>query len=248
MKISDELYIVASGSAGFGITNRFDCTVFLVKSDTGFILIDAGSGLEEEKIIKNIIKMGFSLKECRGILITHAHADHIGGIKSLAKIGKAPVYAWKESAHYIENGQIEKISLPVAIEAGLYPKGYSIEKYEVNSIEEDGGKIEIDGLSIETIHTPGHCSGHCSYLLDTEFGRTLFSGDCIFLGGKISLQNIWDCNLQKYEKSIKKLAKYRIDALIPSHFGFVLSDGKEHVLAALDTLNKLGIPENAGYF
>lgn len=247
MKISNSLYVVGSGDSGFGITNEYDCTVFLLKSKNGFILIDSGCGLENDKIISYINKMGFSLEDCKAILITHAHADHVGGVKALAEIGNAEVFAWKEAAEYIENQETEKISLDIAIKAGVYPEGYTIDRYDVTAIEESK-TLNIDGLNIDVIPTFGHCSGHCSYLVNTEFGNTLFSGDCVFLGGKIALQNIWDCNLQEYSKSIKLLSSYNIDALIPSHYGFVLSNGNKHIQEALSSLDKLIIPKEAGYF
>jgi hydroxyacylglutathione hydrolase len=44
---------------------------------------------------------------------------------------------------------------------------------------DDGEKIQFGELSIETIHVPGHTLGHVVY----RCGRSLFSGDTLFLGG-----------------------------------------------------------------
>lgn len=40
-----------------------------------------------------------------------------------------------------------------------------------------------------------HADGHTCYLLDAPEGRALFSGDCVFTGGRISLQNLHDARV-----------------------------------------------------
>lgn len=247
MKINDSIYIVASGAAGFGITDEYDCTVFLVKSSGGYILIDAGAGLATGEIIGNIERWGFNIKDCKGIFITHAHADHIGGVKELAEKSGAKVYGGALSAEYITNGRWDKISLPRAIEAGLYPQSYKLKAHPVTALN-GRSIINIDGLEIEAIPTPGHSSGHNCYYMQVDSKKVLFSGDSVFLGGKISLQDIWDCSISDYCQTVKTLAGLEVDALLPSHFGFVMSDGKKHIEAALKIVSQLGIPKNAGYF
>ena len=58
MKISDGIYLVGSGQAGFMISNRYDSHVYLIEGSDGHVLIDAGVGLEEERIVDNIKKEG----------------------------------------------------------------------------------------------------------------------------------------------------------------------------------------------
>jgi glyoxylase-like metal-dependent hydrolase (beta-lactamase superfamily II) len=41
-----------------------------------------------------------------------------------------------------------------------------------------GQVLDFDGFSLETVHTPGHTPGHCSFLTDA----LLFSGDLVFAG------------------------------------------------------------------
>lgn len=58
MKLMDSVYMVGSGTAGFSMTNAFDCTVYLVDGKDELALIDAGVGVQPERIIKQIERDG----------------------------------------------------------------------------------------------------------------------------------------------------------------------------------------------
>lgn len=242
MKITDKILLIASGDSGIGITNKYDCNVYLVDcGNKGYVLIDCGVGLETERIKAQFEKSGYMLNDCLGILITHAHADHSGGSSWLTKYTGAKAYAFAESSDYISNGDTKAISLDIAISAGIYPNGYKFSSCPVNKLK-DGEIFMAGDLSFCTVSTPGHCNGHCGYLVEVSGIKTLFSGDCIFHGGSISLQPTWDCSIYEYAKSIDRLAEIEFDALIPSHFGFYLGNGKEAVLTAQKAFKKLSIP------
>ena len=72
--------------------------------------------------------------------------------------------------------------------------------------------------------------------------RYLLSGDAIFFGGKIVLQNTYDCDVPQSIASIKKLAGYEFDALLGGHFNFSLARGKRHLDLACAIIDKLGCP------
>ncbi|MBJ3816225.1 hydroxyacylglutathione hydrolase [Shimwellia pseudoproteus] len=87
-----------------------------------------------------------------GILLTHHHADHVGGVKALlARYPLLPVWGPEETRS----------------------KG-------ANHILADGDRFTVLGISIEAISTPGHTSEHlCYYSKPYLFcGDTLFSGGC----------------------------------------------------------------------
>lgn len=57
-------------------------------------------------------------------------------------------------------------------------------QYQYGNTVEDGREWKIGRLKIKAIHTPGHTSGHMSYLLHDSSGNPwiLFSGDTLFAG------------------------------------------------------------------
>ena len=73
---------IASGSSGNSI---------YVGTDTAHVLVDAGiSGKKIEAGLKELDLCG---KDLDGILITHEHADHIGGLGVMLRRYQVPVYA-----------------------------------------------------------------------------------------------------------------------------------------------------------
>jgi len=58
------------------------------------------------------------------------------------------------------------------------------------------------------------------------------------------IQNIYDCNLQDYIESIKKLAKLDVDVFLPGHGCFSLKNGKRHIDLAVGAIKNLGVPPN----
>lgn len=50
MKLTDNVYLVGSGE--IGLTNQYDCHVYLIDGGSDAVLIDAGVGIESEKIKK----------------------------------------------------------------------------------------------------------------------------------------------------------------------------------------------------
>jgi len=75
---------IASGSSG-------NC--IYVGSDNTHLLIDAG--ISGKRIEEGLNQIGLQTKELDGILITHEHSDHIGGIGVLSRKYGIPLYATK---------------------------------------------------------------------------------------------------------------------------------------------------------
>ena len=241
MRITEHIWVVASGSAGFGLTNPYDCTVYLVDCEEGFVLIDAGAGLESGRILDEIRRAGFSPEDCLGILLTHAHADHAGGAAELAGATGAEVYASAPAAGYLVAGNGAAVALPAAIAAGVYPADYRLRPCPV-AVLPAGEERRFGQVTFQAVDTSGHCSGHVAYLAELDGKKLLFSGDCVYPGGAISLQPIWDCSVPDYVAAIDRLALLEFNALLPSHHGLLLSGGRETVLEAKGYFDKLMMP------
>jgi len=89
-----------------------------------------------------------------GILITHHHADHTGGITSLCATRKIPVYG--------PDSRIQGITDRLA----------------------DGDQIQIGDIRITVLAVPGHTLDHLAYVLEMAGqSPVLFCGDTLFAGG-----------------------------------------------------------------
>lgn len=105
--------------------------------------------------------------EVKAVLLTHGHFDHIMGIDGFLKEFPVPVYAQEAEKRLLENAE-ENVSL-------MCGKGYTFTKAVY---VKDGQVLEIAGMKIRVIHTPGHTIGGCCYYLEKE--QVLFSGDTLF--------------------------------------------------------------------
>ena len=82
-----EFYTFASGSGG---------NAALVRERNTALLIDAG--ISARRITQSLAALGIAPSELGAILITHEHADHIKGLKTLCRKCPAPVYASRGTA------------------------------------------------------------------------------------------------------------------------------------------------------
>jgi len=139
----------------------------------------------------------------------------------------------------------DAVGLTQAQKGGYYPADYVLQPCPVDVAFDEGQSFQIGDLPLTTYASPGHCNGHTVYLLKGQDRDYLFSGDCVFWGGHIIIQNIPDCNLQAYAATIEKLMGVDFDALLPGHLTLSLRDGHRHVDAAAKAFRSLGIPRNA---
>lgn len=126
-------------------------------------VIDPGD--EPERIVEKLKKKRLN---CEYILLTHAHVDHVSGIKGVVEATGARVYIHKNDAFMLKAAPVQ--ALAFGMKPFMPPK---IEKYL-----EDGEVIEFGDLKVKIIHTPGHSSGGICFLVE----NCIFVGDTIFQG------------------------------------------------------------------
>jgi len=124
------------------------------------LIIDPGD--EPEKIVERIRQVGVTPK---GILLTHAHVDHIRGVSGVASAFGIPV--WCHAGDRVMYGNPENAILPWIPAAENLP---------ALAAEEPSAT----GLSYRVLHTPGHTPGGGCYYF--EQAKALFSGDTLFQG------------------------------------------------------------------
>jgi len=248
MKLAPPVYLVGSGSQGISLTDPWDCHVYLVDGGTELALVDAGAGMDVAAILEQITNDGFDLAQVKHLIFTHAHADHAGGAAELRQaLGQPRVYLHADIADCLRNGDEEAASVVQGRHGGIYPDGYKYNSCPVDVELKDGQQIRVGQLVLETVDTPGHSCGHMCFTMKHD-GRTwLFGGDLLFFGGKILLQDIWDCDLRAYLASIKGLRNAGIDVFLPGHQAWSLRDGQRHVDAALRIIDQVLVPPNLSY-
>jgi glyoxylase-like metal-dependent hydrolase (beta-lactamase superfamily II) len=246
MKLTSDLHVVGGGRFGFGLSGILDCHVYVVNGGSELALLDPGLGLhgDFDTVLNNIREDGLDPKAIRKLILTHYHCDHIGAAAEAQKRLDVEVITSKVSAPVIRTGDEKAVALDVAKAAGFYPEDFHLRPCPVNRELSEGDLIQVGDLALQTYETPGHCDGHLSFLMTGGDRTYLIGADLVFWGGKILLQNIHDCRIEAYARSVRKVAQLDFDALIPGHLQISLRYGKEHVTTAAEAFGRLGVPPN----
>ena len=104
----------------------------------------------------------------KAVLLTHGHFDHIMGLDRFLEEFPAPVYACAAEKELLESPQLNSSS-------GMLGQPYT---FHGAQYVKDGDLLDIAGMKIQVIQTPGHTIGGCCYYIADE--QTLFSGDTLF--------------------------------------------------------------------
>lgn len=245
MKITDNIYLVGSGQAGCMISNISDCHVYVVETSDGLILIDAGVGVDTERIAENMKKDGLDPKDITHLLLTHSHADHSSGAKWFKDLSGCKVYVSIAEAQLLRDSDLMDQGLDIAIEDDIYPADYVFTNCPPDVELVGGETFTVGEWSIEAIHTPGHSSGSTCYLMKHDGRVILFSGDVVVHGGKVMFLNCEGSVMADMRRSMPRLADLGVEELYPGHGCWVCADGQGHVDKAIENLKHLGPPSNA---
>ncbi len=118
-----------------------------------------------EGIYDKLEEAGFTVA---GILLTHAHYDHIGSADKLRELSGAKIYACEDERKLCEDPDVN-LSTMFGRKCTIAPDVYL----------KDGEEVTIAGMKFKMIATPGHTIGSCCYYFEEE--GMLISGDTLFL-------------------------------------------------------------------
>lgn len=251
MQLTDTVHLVGSGQNGFSLTDPLDCHVYLLDGGSELALIDTGVGRDVPATVAEIEAAGFDPGDIARIFITHLHLDHSGGAAELQKLSGAEIIASQDVAGWLKSGDEEAASLVAARQTGMYPLENRLRSVASATGVSDGDVIHVGSLAVTVVKADGHSQGHLAFLVDDcaegndcaerkdGAHRALFSGDALFFGGRILLQNIWDCSLEESITTVKRFAELEFTQFFPGHVSFSLQDGKRHVDAAMAHVNQL---------
>nr|WP_072514884.1 MBL fold metallo-hydrolase [Ndongobacter massiliensis] len=247
MKISDHIYLVASGKWGFGISHPIDCNVYMIDTGEGCILIDSGVGLDTHRMDAIIESHGFHLNDIKAIFLSHYHGDHACGAARIRKATGCAVYAPAKEAEAIETGDEVATSIAPS-KGGLYPKDFSYPKCPGVIGLNDQDKITIGNVTITVYMVPGHSLCDMVMYANIDGMKCLFSADSVFVCGQVLIQSLYDVSLYPYSQAMQKLAKLDVDALFPGHGVFCLEDGNVHIKTCAQKFATGLIPPQLSYF
>jgi glyoxylase-like metal-dependent hydrolase (beta-lactamase superfamily II) len=190
-------------------------------------LIDAGLIGSGRRLQRYVEGMGRSLDELDRIICTHAHPDHIGGVRELA--GERDVEVLMHPA------DLDGLSVTLRDAVANRNRGQLIAYFTRHPGEAtpvaDGQVLPILG-GLRVVHTPGHTPG--SICLYAERHRLLFVGDALqAIRGRVTFASgVFSEDLPLARESVARMAELDVATIAFSHYP-PWRDGANEVLRAL---------------
>lgn len=136
------------------------------------------------------------------VLVTHTHGDHSPSAPLIAR----------------ETG---------AVILGRSPPsdGRQDETFTPDRELVDEEHLEVDGMAVRALHTPGHASNHICFFLPAT--GLLFTGDHLMQGSTVVIAPP-DGNMRDYLESLRRLQREPVQSLAPGH-GAVVEDAQAEI-------------------
>ncbi|MDR1133648.1 MAG: MBL fold metallo-hydrolase [Synergistaceae bacterium] len=129
------------------------------------VVVDPGGPMKD--VISYIERNGLRVAR---IMLTHGHGDHIMGLGEVRALSAGGVCVHADDAGCLVSAS-KNLSAMMGLPSEFKP---------ADSLVSDGDSIQIGGMKIEIIHTPGHTKGGCCFYFTDGPDALLISGDTLF--------------------------------------------------------------------
>jgi ribonuclease/clavin/mitogillin len=155
------------------------------------LLLDTGQGVEiYSELLQRGLKELSDSSELDKIVLTHAHVDHIGGVKQARALF----------------GDLEVTKMP-------WPQHDSAAGCAITPIKHDS-VVTTEGATLRAVHTPGHAPDHLCYYLEEE--KAVFTGDVVLGAGTTVIPDDTG-DLGEYMDSLRRLLELDLATIYPAH-------------------------------
>jgi glyoxylase-like metal-dependent hydrolase (beta-lactamase superfamily II) len=178
-----------------GIPAKGHSMTYLVVGPEGGVLVDPGRGTYHDEVIAFLRSHSLQPSDISWALLTHCHLDHTGGAHRMQAEG-IPVAASTFTAQAVREASVDM---------GFKNGPHTEVSCKVDRVLHDGDALDVSGMRISVVATPGHTAGCMSFLVETEEGLTAFTGDLIRDTGQPGWTGSPSFSLEDSVRSIEKL-------------------------------------------
>ena len=231
---------------GLWYLGRPESGVYLLEGRAGSVIISGGMSYLVPALLHQFDEFGLREDRIQGIIILHAHFDHIGivpffrrrnpGLKIYASARAWQILSESKNIDTINqfSGRIidrMKIHVPYSADELDWPVGLSGE------IIPEGDAINLGNREIQVFETPGHSS--CSISAYVPQIRALFPSDGGGIPYKGTIIASANSNFTLYLESLKKMEMLQIDYLCADHFGYIYgNEARSYISSSIDLARK----------
>jgi len=195
--------------------------VYLVVDSGQGALIDAG--YPDDGSIKPRLEylQGMANLKLSHIIVTHHHIDHCGGAHALRQATGARICLHPTEARLLSEWRAaapQDMDIPaepqtLAERLGAWRRATA--QTTADCLVQGGDTIQVGGITIEVIDTPGHTLGSISLYLREE--GVLFTGDTVLGLGTVAIMPPPHGDMALYMQSLERLKSYQAALLCPGH-------------------------------
>ncbi|SMQ14067.1 Glyoxylase, beta-lactamase superfamily II [Streptomyces sp. Ag82_O1-12] len=222
-QVADGTYLVHGSNTNWVILTEGDAVT----------LVDTGYLGDREQVLASLAQVGSSPEAVAGVLITHAHNDHLGSAEYLRATYGTPVLLHEAEVPHARREFLHQVSVGTVLRNGWRP---GVLPWVVHALRSGGttpvpvtaprafpmaGALDLPGRPVP-VHTPGHTDGHCAYHLPGT--GVLISGDALVSGHPTSrvegpqlLPDMFDHERPRALASLDVLAELEGELLLPGH-------------------------------
>jgi glyoxylase-like metal-dependent hydrolase (beta-lactamase superfamily II) len=210
------------------VDNSIGCNTYII-IDNGVTLIDTGLRGNEKNIYGVLQKLGYTPKDIKRIIITHAHLDHINCLYRLKSDSGAQVMAGEGESDIIEGRK------PLGVAGGLFGIFFSAMRlyYKYTPVDvdvklKDGDTIDVFG-GLKAVVLSGHSEGNMG--LYSPQHSLVFSSDTIrVLDGKLAAPHPkFTADMPGAIKAIRRLSELDFKVMLPGHGKPIMDGASEKV-------------------
>jgi glyoxylase-like metal-dependent hydrolase (beta-lactamase superfamily II) len=197
------------GLLGYGV----NC--YLIRMETGFVLIDTGISPKRAELVGELDRAGCRPGNLRLIVLTHGHGDHVGNCAFLREQYGAKIAMHRGDSTIVEGGGVETgfigrmILRLITFIAGIG----KTDSFSADIYLEEGQGLSEYGLDAKVLHLPGHSDGSIGILMQSG---DFFCGDIFVNKFKPSRHSIVT-DAEAFDASVTRLKTLDAGTVYPGH-------------------------------
>jgi len=185
---------------------------YLIASSRGLILLDGTLAENVPQVERNIVALGFRLRDVKILLNSHAHFDHAAGLARLKRDTGAAMWASAGDRGALETGRPPSDT------------SYGVIRFppvKVDRVLVDGAPVRLGDVALTPVVTPGHTPGCTTWTMTAvERGRPLrvvFPCSLTVAGNRLIGNTGYPGIVADFRASFVRVAALKADVVLPAH-------------------------------